>query len=90
MYQRKFIVTVILVNVAFVLLQIDKRMRSTRLIYRKQALELELATISKKHNQLNQELCSLQQHDTVKRYAARYLHMRPVTLRQLRKISDYA
>jgi cell division protein FtsL len=90
MSQRNFIITVILVNVTFVLLQIDKRMRSTRLIYRKQALEQELANLTKRHDQLQQELCCLQQHDTVKRYAARYLHMRPITLRQLKKISDHA
>lgn len=89
MQQRHFIITVIMVNVAFVLLQIDKRIRSTKLMYNKQTLEHELVQLQKKHDQLNQELCNLQQHDTIKRYAARYLHMCPVTIRQLKKIVDH-
>jgi len=90
MKKRPFIVTVLLANIAFILLQIDKHNRVTEQMYRKQKLEQKLAKMTKKCDQLKHEICNLKHHNTVKAYAQRYLKMQPLDLKQIKKLDAHA
>ena len=90
MKRRTFITTVITTNVLFILLVVHKHNKVTELLYKKQHLEKELQMCIKQEQSLHQELCDLQNRSTVKAYAAKYLHMSPVTLKQMRKLSTHA
>lgn len=87
MNKRTFLVTVIVSNLAFVLILLHKRNALTEMLYTKQRGEQELQILAKQEHALQHELCSLQDRTTVKTYAQTYLHMSPVTLTQMRKLS---
>ena len=87
MNKRTFLVTVIVTNLAFVLILLHKRNALTEQLYTKQRHEHELQILAKQEHTLQHELCCLQDRTTVKTYAQTYLNMSPVTLTQMRKLS---
>jgi cell division protein FtsB len=88
MSKRTFLVSVILTNLAFVLILLHKRNAVTEELYTKQRYEQELHLLAKQEHALQHELCNLQDRNTVKTYAQTYLNMSPVTLAQMKKISS--
>lgn len=89
MHRRTFIITVIVTNIAFILLHIHKYNVVTELTYCKQRYEKEFAQLIKQEDNLQQELCALHDKKTVTRYAQKYLHMTPITIGQMRKLHEH-
>ena len=87
MKRNRFLTAVIVANIGFILLQIHKRNKVTELLYEKQRLEQQFEVVSKQVNELQQELCALQDRKNVKTYAQKNLKMSPITLTQMKKIS---
>ena len=88
MNKRTFLVTVILTNLAFVLILLHKRNTLTEQLYTKQRHEHDLHILAKEEHTLQHELCFLQDRTTVKTYAQTYLNMSPIALTQMRKLSS--
>lgn len=88
MSKRTFLIGVIISNLSFVLILLHKRNAITEQLYTKQRYEHELLMLAKEEHALQHELCNLQDRTTVKTYAQTYLHMTPITLTQMKKISS--
>lgn len=89
MKNRSFLITVILSNIVFVILLIHKRSTVTELMYKKQRQEQTLQQLCQKESKLKHELCYLQDRNTVKKYASKYLRMSPVSIGQMRKLTTH-
>ncbi len=89
MKNRTFLITVIVSNIAFVILLIHKRSTVTELMYKKQRHEQALNFLAQKESKLKHELCSLQDRNTVKTYASKYLGMSPISIAQMKKLATH-
>ena len=87
MNQSRFLTIFITANVLFILLHIHKHTQIVRHAYRKQELEHQIDLTANKKEQLLQQLCALKNRESIYQYAQHELHMRPLQLNQIKKIS---
>lgn len=83
---KPFIITVIITNLCFICLHIHKYNAIADLTDTKKQLQIELTNVNQQKSQLQQELDILHDKKIVTQYAQKYLHMRPITQRQERRL----
>lgn len=74
-------------HVLFIVLQIHKHTLITKLSYQKQKHESDKVHLEKKKQDLVNQLYALADRSDIKKFAASHLHLQPITLSQVKKIS---
>lgn len=82
-----FITLFIVTHIGFLLLQIQKQTESVKESFRKQKNERTLAQLAQQKQALINELQSLQSKPTIKEYAHSTLHLQPMKLTQIQRLS---
>lgn len=72
---------------ALITLQVYKHSKHTQMLYAKQKHEAHKINLLAKKQQLTQELYACKDRTTIKQYAVKKLHMEPIRLSQIKKIS---
>lgn len=76
----------ILINLAFIFLQIHKQSRFVQLSYARQRLEKEREQLNKQYNELIHKIYVQQSRKHVQKYAKEHLGMRNTGVNQIHKI----
>ncbi len=87
MKRNLFIIIFVATNIGFFFLQIRKQMLFIKESFRKQKNERTVANLEQKSQEIMNQLYTAQNKTDIKRYAREALHMRPVQLTQLKKLS---
>lgn len=87
MSKRKFIMIFIACNISIVLIQINNHTRIVRKQYEKQRNEKTKEELVAQKSTLIRSLCSCKNHSDIKKYAATHLHMKPISLSQIKSVS---
>jgi cell division protein FtsL len=88
MKRSTFITIFIGGHIIFAGLQIYKQNEFTRLSYRYQKKDHHKAELAKQKSQLIQEQFAQTNHTDIKEFARVHLHMEPVTIGQVKKLSE--
>lgn len=75
-------------HVIVIILQIHKQSSFIKLSYDKQRLEKEQRELIAQQDNLTQRLSKLQDHEAIKQYALNKLHMKHISLNQIRHTDD--
>lgn len=86
MERRQAIITAIMANLLFIILEIDKRTQTQKLSAHKEHLTHDLRTLERKHQELSAELAYLQSPETIKHYALNHLHMQQANSSQRKTV----
>ncbi len=87
MKRSTFISLFIGTQLFLVTLQVYKHSKHAQLLYDKQKHELHKANLLAKRQQLTQELYACKDRTAIKEFATKELHMEPVRLSQIKKLS---
>ena len=82
-----FIAIFVSAHIAFVLLTIHKQNAFIQLSYEKQRKEKAILALREQKKQLTQERYALHSHEQVKKVAQQQLHLEPIKISQIRKVS---
>lgn len=83
-----FITLFIVTHIGFLLLQIQKQMDSVKESFRKQKNERILTSLEQEKQALLNKLQVLQNKQEIKEYAQNSLHLHPIKLTQIQRLSD--
>ncbi len=88
MQKKYFISFFIGMHVIFIILTIHKQSSHIKLTYEKQRLEKEQRELKAEHNVLMERFNKLQDPEMIKHYALNKLHMKHISLNQIRHTHD--
>ncbi len=83
-----FITLFIVTHIGFLFLQIQKQMESVKESFRKQKNERTLTQLEQEKQALTNTLQSLQNKQEIKEFAQKKLHLQPISLTQIKRLSD--
>lgn len=83
-----FIVLFIVTHIGFLFLQIQKQMESVQASFDKQKNERTLIQLEQQKQALANKLQSLQNKQEIKKFAQEELHLQPINLSQIQRLSD--
>jgi len=86
MKKKSFLAFFISIHVILIFLHIHKHTLLIKNNYIHQQYEKKIVTLSKKKQDLTQELHALKDRENIKQYAQNKLNMRPYSLNQVKKI----
>lgn len=87
MKKNLFLSLFIITNIGFLFLQIRKQMLFIKESFRKQKHERTLAKLEQKKQEIEHAMYLAQNKQEIKQYAQDELHMKPIRLTQLKKVS---
>ena len=87
MKRNLFIIIFIATNIGFFFLQIRKQMLFIKESFCKQKNERIIANLEQKNQEIMNQLYTAQNKTDIKQYAHETLHMQPIQLTQLKKLS---
>ena len=88
MKRSLFIAVFIVINISLVVLHLQKQSRIIKLSYLKQKNEHEKSIALKNKQELTHQLYTLHDRDTVKKFAATKLGMKPIQISQVKRLYD--
>ena len=81
-----FVSLFVAAQIAFIFLQIFKHSQYIQYSFSKQEHEQKKDELIKQKQKLTHQLYSLKKHSTIARYASRRLHMKKISLTQIKKL----
>jgi len=87
MKRKSFITIFVAVHVLFIALQIDKQSKIVKLSYQKQRHEEEKKKLLAQKQKQTNTLFALKKPSQVKQFATQQLSMKPLDLKQIKRIS---
>ena len=88
MKKGSILTTFIAIHISFIFLQIHKHMQFIKQSFEKQKNERLFAQLIKEKQALANQLHTLQNKNDIKQFAQEHLHMKSVSLKQMKRI-DY-
>ena len=86
MQSSRFMCLVVATHVAFIVAHIHRHTRFIGESFRRQRNERTRQQLVHKRQELAAQLCAIQDHGYIKRYAEEKLHMKPISLSQVKKL----